>query len=223
METDRLIERLAESSGSVRPLARPLLRTAVWLAVAIPYVALIVIIMSPRTDLLDRIGDARFLVDLLAALATGITAAYAGFASSIPGYDRRLVLLPVFPLSVWLASLGFGCLSNLAKTDTLGFSIDLGCFPAIVIAGCVPAVAMALMLRRGAPITPYLTTALGGLAAAGLGSFGLRLFHAQDASIMILVWQFGTVVVLTCLAGALGRRLLNWRTMLAGSRRTAGL
>jgi hypothetical protein len=104
-----------------------------------------------------------------------------------------------------------------------GFRIDLFCFPAIVLVGMVPAVAIAFMLRRGAPLVPYLTAALGGLAAAGLGSFGLRLFHSQDASLMILVWQFGTVVLLTCLSGVFGRYLLNWRNVLDPSRHAAGI
>lgn len=225
METDRLIERLAEASGSIRPLARPWRRTAIWLAVAISYVALIVLVMAPRSDLVEKFADARFMIELLAAFATGISAAYAAFATTIPGYDRRLVLLPLLPLSIWVASLGQGCLSTLAQTGSFGpgFRIDLFCFPAIVLVGIIPAVAIAFMLRRGAPLVPYLTAALGGLAAAGIGSFGLRLFHAQDASLMILVWQFGTVMVLTCLAGVFGRYLLNWRNVLESSRRAAGI
>jgi hypothetical protein len=86
----------------------------------------------------------------------------------------------------------------------------------------VPAIAMALMLRRGAPLTPFVSAALGGLAAAGLGNFGLRLFHPQDASIMVLVWQMGTVFVLTALAGWAGRFLLDWRALLKTTRRQVG-
>ncbi|MGE3992023.1 NrsF family protein [Pseudorhodoplanes sp.] len=224
METDRLIERLAEASGSVRPLARPWRRTAIWLAVAAAYVALVVLVMTPRSDLAEKFVDARFMVELLSALATGIGAGYAAFATTIPGYDRRVVLLPVLPLSIWLMSLGQGCLSSFAQTGSFGpgFKIDLFCFPAIVLVGIIPAVAIVIMLRRGAPLVPYLTAALGGLAAAGIGSFGLRLFHTQDASLMILVWQFGTVMVLTCLAGAVGRRFFNWPAVLRGTRRIAG-
>jgi len=77
------------------------------------------------------------------------------------------------------------------------------------------------MLRRGAPLTPHLMTALGGLAAAGLGNFGLRLFHEQDASLTVLVWQFGTVFMLSALAGWAGHYLLNWRSITGITRRKA--
>ncbi|MBA7711941.1 hypothetical protein ES703_120909 [subsurface metagenome] len=72
-------------------------------------------------------------------------------------------------------------------------------------------------------MTPHLTTALGGLAAAGLGDFGLRLFHTQDASAMVLVWQMGTIFVLVGLAGWLGRSLLDWRILTENVREKVGL
>ncbi len=77
---------------------------------------------------------------------------------------------------------------------------------------------MAVMLRRGAPLSPHTTTALGGLAAAGLGNFGLRLFHSQDASLMVLVWQVGTVFILTAMAAWAGHYLLNWRSIIGSDR-----
>jgi len=57
---------------------------------------------------------------------------------------------------------------------------------------------------------PTVTVALGGIAAAGLGDFGLRLFHAQDAALMVLVWQVGSVFVFAALAACAGRYVLNW-------------
>jgi len=82
---------------------------------------------------------------------------------------------------------------------------------------------IAFMLRRGAPLSPHLTTALGGLAAVGLGDFGLRLFHAQDASAMVLVWQMGTVFLLTALAGWFGIFLLDWQVLTDNVREKIGL
>ena len=55
----------------------------------------------------------------------------------------------------------------------------------------------------------------GGLAASALADFGLRLFHTTDASLMVIVWQVGTVALLTALSALLGRRLLRWRHRLA--------
>jgi hypothetical protein len=213
LETERFIQRLADSSEPVRRLPRPWLRTAAWLALAIPYVALVVYVVSPRDDLIAKLWDLRYFIEQAAALATGIAAAVAAFASTIPGYDRKFLFLPMLPLAVWLGSLGQGCIQAGMRFGPEGLLLqpDWFCFPAIVLVGAIPAVAMAVMLRRGAPLAPHITTALGGLAAAGLGNFGLRLFHAQDASLMVLVWQVGTVFVLTAMAAWAGRRLLNWQ------------
>jgi hypothetical protein len=225
MDTDELIERLAETREPVRPLPRPWIRTAIWLALAAPYVAVVVLAMPPRADLAAKLADARFLIEQIAALVTGITAAAAALATTIPGFDRRIVLVPVLPLTVWLLSLGQGCLQDWIELGPDGLSLrpDWICFPAIVLVGAAPAVVMAVMLRRGAPLTPHLSTALGGLAAAGLGDFGLRLFHPQDASLMVLAWQLGTVFVLTAVAAWTGRYLLNWRALIETTRGNASI
>jgi hypothetical protein len=215
VNTEKLIKRLAEVVEPVRPLPRPWFRTAAWLLVAIPYVALVVFVVSPRADLISKASEWRYAIEQVAALATGITAAAAAFATVIPGYDRKFLFLPALPLAIWLGSLGEGCVQDWLNFGPDGLSLrpDWFCFPAIVLVGAVPAIAMAVMLRRGAPLTPHMTVALGGLAAAGLGNFGLRLFHPQDASLMVLVWQVGTVFILTAFAAWAGQYLLNWRSI----------
>ncbi|SRR6266540_4263610 len=223
MDTEKLIGRLAEAVEPVRPLPRPWTETAAWSAIAIPYIALVVFVVSPRSDLVAKMLDSRFVIEQVAALATGIVAAATAFATTIPGYDRKFLLLPVLPLAVWLGSLGHGCAEQWIQFGPDGLSLqpDLFCLPAIVLVGAIPAIVIAVMLRRGAPLTPHLTTALGGLAGAGLGNFGLRLFHDQDASLMVLVWQFGTVFMLSALAGWAGHYLLNWHSITGITRRKA--
>ena len=222
IDTEKLIERLAAAVEPVRPLARPWIRTAAWLLVAIPYVALAVFVVSPRGDLISKALEWRYLVEQLAALATGIAAATAAFATVIPGYDRRFLFLPALPLAIWLGSLGDGCVEDWIHFGPAGLSLrpEWFCFPSIVLVGAIPAIVMVVMLRRGAPLTPHITAALGGLAAAGLGNFGLRLFHSQDASLMVLVWQVGTVLVLTAMAAWAGHYLLNWRSIIGTNRRS---
>lgn len=216
MDTQHLIDTLVDDSAPIRRLPRPWVRCALWLAIAVPYLALIVVMMSPRPDLATKFAESRFLIEQLAALATAVTSAIAAFAATVPGYNRKVLFLPVIPLAVWLGVLGQGCISAWLHLGPAGLSLqsDWICLPAIALAGAVPAIAMVVMLRRGAPMMPYLTVALGALASAGLGNFALRLFHAQDASLMVLVWQFGSVFLLSVLATYAGPFVLNWRSVI---------
>lgn len=219
METNDLIRRLAMSAHPIRRLPPPWLRMVQWLSIAAPAIAVVVLLMSPRSDLPEKFLEVRFLVEQAAALATAVAAAIAAFCLVVPGRSRKLALLPVPPLAIWLGSLGQGCLENWFRSGAGGWQIypDWICFPSIVIVGAVPALTMAVMLRRGTPMAPRLTVALGALAAAAVGNFGLRLFHYQDASLMVLIWQFGSVALLTVLAGWNGKYILRWPHM-----RTAG-
>ena len=209
--TEQLIRELAGTAQPVRPLARPYLRAGAWLAISLVYIGLIVYMMPARPELAAQLRDPMFITEQLAALATGIAAAIAAFATVVPGFRARWAMLPLLPLTVWLASLGPGCLREF-KQFGLGIPLDhsLLCLPAIVLLGAGPAIAMAVMLRRGAPLTPFLSAALGGLAAAGIGNAGVRLVHPEDVTVMLLVWHLGSVIALSILAGGAGRYLLKW-------------
>lgn len=210
MDTDRVIAQLVQDARPVRRLSNPLLRTAAWLAVALAAVGLSVWLMGPRPDLTAKLYDARYVVEQAAALLTSVTTALAAFVIVIPGRSRYWVALPIAPLSLWLASVGWGCVSDWLRGATL-FESDWSCLPAVALVGAIPAVAMVLMLRRGAPLLPHLAVALGALAAAALGDFGLRLFHPIDAGLMVLVWQIGSVAILTVILTQYAPTLLRWR------------
>jgi hypothetical protein len=220
MKTEKFIQMLAQTASPARPLPHPWIRTATWLAIAIPYIALVVYAMSPRADLAAKLSEWRYIVELSAAFATGIAAAAAAFATTIPGYDRRVFLLPFVPLAAWIGVLGQGCVSEWIRSGPEGLTFwpDWFCLPATALVGALPAIVIAVMLRRGAPLFPHVSV-FGGLAAAGLGNFGLRFFHPQDASLMVLVWQFGSVFALAAFAGCAGRYVLNWRSVIGNSQR----
>ncbi len=221
MDTEELVRRLAHDVEPVRPLPGPWIRTVEWLALAVPYVVLVVVVMSPRVDLTAKMSDWRFVLEQFAAMATATAGAVAAFATVIPGHNRKFLLLPLLTLSFWLGSLGYGLVQEWAQSgrDGLPLRPDWICMPAIVLAGLVPAIAIVVMLRRGAPLTPRATLALAGLAAAGLGNLGMRLFHQHDEIMTVLVWQFGTVVMVSALAGWTGHYFLSWRPRLAAARR----
>lgn len=212
MDTDRLIERLAADAAPVRRLRPPGRRLALWLALSVPYVAVVAYIHGLVVDL-PALGDnPRFAIEEAAALATALTAGYAAFSTLVPGRSRAVVWLPLIPLSVWLVSIGKGCIDDWIRLGTVGLTvkIDWMCIPPMAWVGIVPVIAMVVMLRRGAPLMPRTTVALGGLAIGALANAGLQLFHLGDISIMVLVWHFGTTVLLTALAGWVGPEIFRW-------------
>ena len=212
--TDELIRRLA-SGAAVRPLPRPWIRAGAWLAFAVTYIGVVVFAMTPRDDLGTKIADPRFVIEAATALATGVAASIAAFTTVVPGRSRKSLAILMLPLTAWLGSLGLGCVQDWITLDSAGrlFATDWGCFPAILLSGAVPTIAMSVMLRRGAPLTPALTMALGGLAAGALADFGMR-FHHREAGVMALVWHLSAVFILLTVAGKAGPSVLTWRARL---------
>jgi hypothetical protein len=214
MDTDELIKRLVADLQPVRPLRPPWTRAVLWMAIALPYVAAVVWGKLMMVDASQVAADARFMIEQAATIATALTAAVAAFRSAIPGFDRRILLLPLAPLGLWLASVGQGCVQDWLRLGAVGLTIrpDWDCLPPATIIGMVPAIALVMMLRRGASLNPRLTLALAALAVASVANFGLQFAHARDASIMVLVWHLGAVAVLSALGGWLGELVLGRRS-----------
>jgi hypothetical protein len=213
LDTDALIQRLSEDGAPVSRLRPPWLRALCWLALGLPPAIAVVLLHGLAVNIATVAAEPRMLIEEGAILATALLAALAAFMSTVPGGDRRWLFAPIVPLVIWLATLGEGCVADYLRLGPAGLSIrfDGGCFPPMVLIGVVPTIAMVIMLRRGAPLMPRVTLALGALAIAALANFGLQLFHVGDVSIMVLVWHFGLVVVVAALAGWLGPRVLAWR------------
>lgn len=212
MQTEDLIRALAADATPVKRLVRPGRRTITWLTISVVYIAAVVLFMGLRPDLSTKLAEPRFLVEVGAAFLTSIMAAAAAFCAGCPGRPLWERLAPLPFLAIWLGSLGEGCWRDWVGSgpDGLTLQLDFLCFPTIVAVSIAPAVLIFSMLRQGAPIAPVATTALGTLAAAALAAAGLRLFHPQDASVMVLVWQFGSVAALAGVGALFGRRLLRW-------------
>jgi hypothetical protein len=215
METHELICHLADAAIRVRRLAAPWRRMRLWLAFSLTYVLIVIAIYLVGRHSPGPI-DRRLVLEQTAILATATTAAIAAFSSTVPGRDRRVCLLPLIPLVIWLFSLGAGCLHDWFAFGVDGVKVraDWDCAWAAIILSIGPAALMIAMLRRGAPLEPRLSFGLAALAVAAIVNFGLRIFHAGDISIMVLVWHFGAAVVLAIAASQFGRAVLNWRTAL---------
>jgi len=210
--TPDLIESLVANAAPVRRLRPPVARAVGWLLFAALMVALLAVSHEVRPDLALRLRQPEFVTGVAASLATGVLAAIASFLLSVPDRSRMWLLLPLPALVVWVSTIGYGCLVNWVSLSAAGLPLgdEAGCFALLVLTGAPLSLAMLIMLRRAAPLAPTQVAVSGSLAVAAVTATALSIFHNHEASAIILIWNFGTAVLLVALGGAFGRRMFSW-------------
>jgi hypothetical protein len=200
--TDELIGALVEDADPVGRLQPPFLRATLWLLASFYVIGLFVYVHGMRPDLPDLLKSPAYVLPLGMSLVTGVLAAYAAFHVAVPGRSAAWNYVPLVPLAIWAETIAFGCFLDWVRWGAKGLEVGTSftCF-SFIVAMSVPIVGLlAWMLRPAASHRPVLTIAYGTLAAAGLASTGLSLFHGVDATIMVLVWHGGTGALLVALA-----------------------
>ena len=209
--TTELIDTLVECATPVRRLRPPLARALVWVGFAGLLLLLLALGHGLRADLAQRLHEPAFVISLTGALATGLLAAIASFMISLPDRSQGWLLLPVPALAVWFSTIGYGCFTDWVSIgpDGIRFGEAVGCFALLLITSLPLSIALMVMLRYAALLRSGTVIMTGGLAVAAIASAALSLLHDHNATAMILVWNLGTVAVITGCAGLFGRRLFR--------------
>lgn len=200
--TDDLLARLTADLRPVRRVAHPAMAVLAWLTIAALVIGVVVALSGFRDDIAHRLAQTTDLAQMLLAALVGMLAAFAAFQLALPDRDDRWALLPVPAAALWIATLGFGCLEDVARLGWEGLRLgtSFGCLR-FIVGFAVPLTAAFLWFaRHAAPLRPAPVAALGGLAAAAITSIGLTLVHHLDAAVMVLVWHGGSVALVVLLA-----------------------
>ena len=215
--TDQLIERLAASAAPVKRLQPPLLRASLWLLVIAAAAAIAVPFFADFHLFAEKLRDAKFILELIGTLLTGIAAVIAAFYLSVPDRSSFWALLPLPPLALWLASSGYNCYREWITVGTdgwhLGASTD--CFSTILGFSVPLGLALFFVLRRARPIAPVPVAAIGGLGIAAISAFLVQFNHPVDASFLDLgvhAVAIGLVVAATSVIARVSPGLTAART-----------
>lgn len=205
--TEDLIGRLAENAGPVRRLASPGMRALQFTGVGLLLFGGLCAWQGLRADLPLRLGQITFCLSLAGALLTGGLAALSAAVLSVPGRASAWLLLPLPALLLWLASVGRGCLGDwiVLRADQVHRAEVIECVMSLLLTAIPLTAAMLVLRRRAAPILLWPATVAGGLATAGLVSAAMTLIHPHDASVMVLLWNFGVLGLVLLGHLALGR------------------
>jgi hypothetical protein len=199
MSTEELIHRLARDLPPVKPLPRPAKRAGAWLLGAGLYVGVFLLLTWSGGGALTDPGA---LPAQLAALATCVLAALAAFASVVPGHSRAVFAWPLVAMLAWLGMLLAGATWSGGAVSQARH--ELACVGLIVLGGAPLLVALAAMLRRGAPFRPAVTGAFAALAVGALTSAAACFWRPHGDDAVTLVWHGGATVavVVACVLGA---------------------
>lgn len=212
IKTSDLVSSLARDLPPVRRLRPPLVRAGCWLMLAAVILALLAVAQGLRPDLAQCLNDPAFVAGLAASLLTGILAAVAAFLVSLPDRSRLWLLLPLPALVIWLSNTGYQCLSHWINIGPGGISSGEAarCFATLVLTSLPLSLVMLVMLRHAAQLRPRTVTVTGSLSVAALTASALSLFHAMDATMMILMWNLGTAIIIVALGGVFSRKMFRW-------------
>jgi hypothetical protein len=212
MTIANLIDTLTESATPVRRLRPPCVRATLWITFAALLFAGICLVHGMRPDMAERLRQPEFLVGMAGALATGILAAIAAFAVSLPDRSQSWLLLPVPALLLWMSTIGYGCLTDWVRIGPDGIFLGetVQCFALLLLTGVPLTIAMLVMVRYAALLRPTAVSLMAGLSVAAMTAFFHALIHDHDATIMIIMWNVGASAVIAGLSGLFGRSLMAW-------------
>ncbi|MBY0329195.1 MAG: DUF1109 domain-containing protein [Acetobacteraceae bacterium] len=218
MQTEDLIGDLAAGLRPVRRMPGPGVQAALWLAGAAAAIGVAVLLHGLRQDLVARLMLPQEGAQWLAALATGIAAAFAAAMLARPDRSPRWALLPLPFALAWAAMLGLGCLEDMVRLGDRALQprLSMGCIRFILGLGIPLGAGLLLLLRHAGPVRPTPVLLLAGLASAALSSAGLTLFHHLDAALEVLVSHGLAIALVAVLGRALGRPLLMRAPVAAG-------
>jgi hypothetical protein len=211
-KTPNLIDSLVADVTPVRRLRPPAIRALCWLLFAALILMLLAIGHGVRADLVLKLRQPIFATNVSAALVTGVLAALASFIASVPGRSWRWLLLPGPSLALWISTISYGCLTDWVSIGPQGMSPGEAaqCFATLALTGIPLSLMMLIMLRYVARLTPTPIAMMGSLAVAAMTAVALSLFHPIDATVMILMWNFGVTALFLAIGGLSGRRLFGW-------------
>ncbi|MFE1601412.1 NrsF family protein [Methylobacterium sp. ID0610] len=204
------IEDLARRLEPMRRLGPPGRRTGGWGAV----VAALATGLAAVADLSDLAGRIRAMPEIGLMLAgsalTAVAAAAAAVLTGLPDRGPRWAVLALPPAAIWFGAGAVAAFNGPAMgRDPATLPASAACLTFILGVAVPIALVLCEVVRRSHPLSPHLTGALVGLAAAAAAATLVALFHPYRPSLADLAVHVAAVLLITGVAAAAGRRLLT--------------
>lgn len=194
------------------PLWRVRPRWWSWVGVAAVSVSVVSWSLGVR-GLRTAVLDPAFIAQILVMTGLAATAAMAALDLAVPGGDRptgRLVaasLMGAWPGVLFATTL----LAGASMAQVLAEPWHPTCLRTIALMAVSPAIALALLVRRGAPLRPGWAATMTGVAAAAVGAVGVAVICPISRWPHVLVAHAVPTLAVAALLAAVLSRLVRRR------------
>ncbi len=206
-ETEELIGRLSQDLAPVRRMMRPVPRALAWLVLASVLLGALALAEGLRPDLVLRLRGTMFDLELCGMALTAMGGTLAAFMLCLPDRSRRWLLAPLPGLVLWLTTIGTQCASGWVAMGSTDMSRDpiLRCLATLLLASLPLSLSLVLLLRHARLLAPLPVALSAAASVAAMAALALTLCHAIDASMMILAFNLGILLIAAGIATALAR------------------
>lgn len=212
MTTDDIKKTIDGLCCDLKPMKcdRPLWRCLLWVLLVVSYTSAVAVFIGFHENIEDNMGRADYVFELILAFSIGISASFMAFWLSIPDCVRqqRFLAVPITLLAVqfvWMVEHMFFDGIGDIRENWLS-----NCWINTAIHTTLPALAVVLLVRRGATVRPCWLATMAVLAVSEFGWIGMRLVCPKDNIGEAYILNFLPYVVLGIVAGFLAKRLFKW-------------
>lgn len=212
MTEDSIDKTISNLCGDLKPVCctRPLRKALLWILMVVCYTSAVALTIGLRDNITEAMNRSSFIFELTLAFSTGLSASLLTFWLSIPDCERykKFIAVPLTLLAVqmvWMLDrLFFEGMGNI-RENWLSH-----CWINTALHTSLPAIAVILLVRKGATVMPCLMATFAVISVSEFGWIGMRLVCPKDNVGEAYFLNFLPYVVMGLAAGFLAKKLFRW-------------
>lgn len=207
---EKQIASLVADAKSVRPAPSPLRLWLNWMAIALVYIVISLLVLGVRADVMERLHSAMFIAEMGVLIAIVSSTALSASLLAYPDIYQhsRWTLTPVFMFVIFVGVIVLAWQADNPPSPLPVHSYQ--CSLTIAMLALLPAAWMFYSMRQLASTHRHLAGIVVMLSAFSTGAIILRLSEQTNSIIHVIEWHYLPMIGVASVGVWLGKVLLKW-------------
>jgi hypothetical protein len=207
---EELVDTLSRDASLVKPTPHPFILSTKWMGGVAIYLALSLIISGLRPDLMVKLHEPWFAVEIAVLIAIFIGTSLSAAVLSFPDLHqmRRIAFAPAFLFALFLLIIILAWRTESPATPLPMHTYE--CTLCIILVSLLPAAWTFFEIRKFASTHFRLTGSIALLFAFSIGALWLRLYESNDSIVHVIQWHYLPMIGFGVVGMWLGKVILKW-------------